>query len=126
MPLLDEYSGMVDRFGHTSFEHQCLEAAFKKVLNSQGQHVIKLVLALIQQPVPVHPPHKCFTLEYPTWVLLFKSKKHSCSITNAAESILHPPKLPFASKTVFSYKLQLSIQSLLLIRATGLLKSLPI
>lgn len=47
MPLFDEDSSMVNGFGHTSFEDECLKTTFKKVLNSEGKNIIELVLALI-------------------------------------------------------------------------------
>lgn len=117
---------MVDGLCHASLEDKGLKAALKKVFHGQSQHIIKLVLALIQQTISVHPPHKGLTLENPSWVLLIKGQKHSCSVTNSAESILHPPELPFASKTILTNKLQFSIQSFLFIRTTGLLESLSI
>lgn len=126
MPLFNEDTGMVDGFCHASLEDECLKAAFKKVFHSEGQHIIKLVLALIQQTISVHPPHKGLTLENPAWVFLLEGQKHSCCITDAAESILHPPELPFASKTILTYEFQFSIQSFLFIRTTGLLESLSI
>ncbi|PWA34628.1 hypothetical protein CTI12_AA617200 [Artemisia annua] len=48
----------MNRLGHTSLEHKCLQTKLKEVLHSQGHHVIKLILALIQQPIPFHSPHK--------------------------------------------------------------------
>ena len=73
MPLPDEDTGMVDRLSHTRLEHQGLKMALKKVLHSKGKHIIKLVLALIQQSILVHPPKNSFALENPLWVLLIKS-----------------------------------------------------
>ncbi|KAJ0849500.1 hypothetical protein HanPSC8_Chr13g0569411 [Helianthus annuus] len=117
---------MMNRLSHTSLEHKCLQPTFKKVLHSKRKHVIELVLTLVQKPIPIHSPHKSLTLKDPTRVLLLKRQKHSCGITNATQRILHSPKLPLASKTILSHKLQLSIQSFLLVRTTGLLKSLTI
>ena len=97
MPLPDKHSGMVNRLCHTRLEHKCLEASLEEVLHSKSQDIIKLVLALIQQTVPVHPSQKGFTLENPAGVLPIKGQKHSSSITDAAEGILNPPKLPLAA-----------------------------
>ncbi|MFS8018190.1 hypothetical protein Hanom_Chr15g01389221 [Helianthus anomalus] len=116
----------MNRLSHTSFEHKGLKTAFKKVLDSKGQHVIELVLALIKQTISVHSPHKGFTLKDPTRVLLLKGQKHSCSITDTAQGILHPPELTLASKTVFTDKLQLSVQTFLLVRTAWLLECLTI
>ena len=126
MPLLDEHSGMMDGLCHTSLKHKCLEAALKKVLHSQCQDVIELVLTLLQKPITVHPSEQSFTLKDSAGILLIKGKKHPSSITDAAQGILNPPQFPLAPKPVFSHKLQLSIQTLLLIWTTGFLKCLPI
>lgn len=126
MPLSDEHPGMMDRLCHTSLEHKCLETALKKVLYGQGQDVIELILRLIQKPIAVHPSEKSFTLKDTTLILFIKGKKHSRGITDTAQSILNPPQFSLAPKPVFSHKLQLSIQSLLLIGTTGFLKCLPI
>ena len=71
----------------------------KEFLDSQSQDIIKLVLALFQKSISVHPTKKCFT---------FKNT------------------MRYGSKPTLSYKPQLSIQMFLLIRTPWLLKSLPI
>lgn len=96
MPLPDEHTGMVDRLGHTHLEYMGLQAALQEVLNSQGQNIIELVLALIQKPEAVHPAKKSLTLKYPTWVLLIKGQKLPRSITDATQGILNSPQLPLA------------------------------
>ena len=126
MPLPDEDSGMVDRLGHAGLEDEGLEAALKKVLDSKSQHVIELVLALVQQPVLVHPPQQGLSLEDPAWVLLVEGQKIPSIVSDTAQSILNPPQLPLAPQTVLSDELQLRIQTLLLVRTSWLLESLPI
>lgn len=126
MLLPDEHSSMVDRLCHARLEDKCLKAALKEVLHSQGQDIIKLVLTLIQKPITVHPPEKSFTLKDPPWILLIKGQKHPRIVANTAQSILNPPQLSLASQPILSHKLQLSIQTLLLIWTAGLLKGLPI
>ncbi|KAL3525941.1 hypothetical protein ACH5RR_014313 [Cinchona calisaya] len=82
---------------------------FKKVLHSQSQDIIQLVLALIQKSTPVHPTEKGLTLKDTAWVVfLIKSdKKHPSCITNTARCILYPQDLPLASNSAsnhsFSY-----------------------
>ena len=117
---------MMNRHGHNSLEHECLQTTLKEVLHSKGQHAIKLVPALIQQPIPVHSPHKGFTFNDSSWVLLLKNEKHSCSITDTAKSILHPPEFSLTLKTILSNEFQLSIQTLLLIWTSRLLESFSI
>lgn len=126
MLLPNEHSSMVDGLGHSRLEDKCLKTALKEVLHSQGQHIIKLVLTLIQKPIPIHPSEKSLTLKDSTRVLLIKGQKHPCIVTNTAKSILNPPQLSLASQPILSHKPQLSIQPLLLIWAARLLKGLPI
>ena len=126
MPLPNKHTSMVNRLGHTRLEHKGLKPALKKVLHGQGQDIIKLVLALIQKSIPVHPTQKGITLKDPTRILFIKSKKLPRSIADAAQSILNPPQLPLTSEPIFSHKPQLMVQSLLLIWTTRLLESLPI
>ena len=126
MPLSDEHTGVMNRLGHSSLEHKSLKAAFEKVLHSEGQHVIKLVLAFIQKPIPVHPAKKGLTFKDPPGILLIKGEKVPSIVSDATQSILHPPKLPLAPEPILSNKLELRIQSLLLIRPARLLKCLTI
>lgn len=74
VPLPNEHSGMVDWLCHPRLENKGLKAALKEVLYSQSQDIIKFVLALIKQTIPVHPPQKGFTLKDTTWVLLIQSQ----------------------------------------------------
>lgn len=126
VPLPDKHSGMMDWLGHPWLEHESLETALKKVLHSQGQHIIKFVLTLIQKSIPIHPPEKGFTLKNTSWVFFIKGEKHSCCITNAAQCILNPPKLSLTTEPILSNKLQLSIQTLLLIGTSWFLEGFPI
>nr|GMD29645.1 uncharacterized protein LOC109166109 [Ipomoea batatas] len=92
-----------------------LETAFKEIFHSESKDIIELVLALVQQPIPVHSPKEGITLKNTAWILLIKSQKHSCIIPDTAQSILNSPKFPLAPKPIFTNKLQLSIQTLFLI-----------
>lgn len=74
MPLPDEDSGVVDGLGHARLENEGLEAAFEKVLDGESQHVIKLVLSLIEKSVTEHSSEKGFTLEDTARVLLIKGQ----------------------------------------------------
>lgn len=93
---------MVDRLGHAGLEDEGLEAALQKVLHSESQHVIKLVLALIQQAVLVHPSQQGFSLEDTAGVLLVQGQEISSIVSDTAQSILNPPQLPLAPQTILS------------------------
>lgn len=126
MLLSNKHTSMVDRLGHSRLEYKGLQPAFKEVFNSQSQDIIELVLALVQKPIPVHSSEKGFTLKDSTRVLLIQSQKFPGSITDAAQSILHPPQLPFTTEPILSHQLQLVVQSLLLIWTARLLEGLPV
>lgn len=50
--LADEHARVVDGLGQALLEDQGLQAALQEVSGRQRQHVIQLVLALVQQAVP--------------------------------------------------------------------------
>ncbi|KAI5416755.1 hypothetical protein KIW84_041683, partial [Lathyrus oleraceus] len=104
---------------HARFENKCLKAALEKVLHSKSQNIIELVLSFIKKTITKHSPQKCFTLKDPTRILLIQRQQIPRIVTDTAESVLNPPELPFAAKTVLSDELQLSIQSLLLVWTTS-------
>jgi hypothetical protein len=126
VPLFDEHSGMVDGLSHTSLENKSLEAALEKVFHGESHHIIELVLALFQKPIPIQPPQKHLTLKNTALVRFVKGEKHSSSIMNATQSILNPPEFPLGTEPILSDKLQLGIQTFLLIRTPWLFKSFPI
>ena len=126
MPLPDEDPSVVDGLCHARFEDEGLEAAFQKVLDGECEHVIELVLSLVEEAVAEHPAEECLALEDPAGVLLVEGEEVPCVVSDPAECVLHPPQLPLAPETVLSNQLQLSIQTLLLVRTTWLLERLPI
>lgn len=126
MSLPDKNPSMVNRLGHARLEHQSLKASLKKVLHSQRQNIIELVLTLIQKPISVHSSKKGLSLKNSTRVLLIEGEKHPCIVSDAAQYVLNPPQLSFTSETVFSHQLQLSIETLLFIRTPRFLKCLTI
>ena len=67
--LADEHAGVVDGLGQAQLEDQRLQAPLQEIRRRQGQHVIQLVLLLLQQPVLVHAPHQRLALEQPLRVL---------------------------------------------------------
>ncbi len=95
-------------------------------LGRQGQHVIQLVLALVQQAVAVHAAHERVALEDALGVLLVQREQGTSSIANLAQHHLHAPQLTLVAQAILADQLQLSVQALLLIRAPGLLEGLAI
>ena len=64
MSLTDQNPSVVNGLGQTQLEHQCLQPPLQKVLWSQGQHVIELVLVVIQETILVHTPEQGLTLKH--------------------------------------------------------------
>jgi len=126
VPLPDEDSGVVNGLGHARLEDKGLEAAFEKVLDGEGQHVIELVLCLVEKSVTEHSSEKCLTLEDSARVLLIQSQQIPGIVTDTAEGVLNPPQLPLAAKPVLPNQLQLGVQTLLLVWTTRLLERFPI
>jgi len=126
MPLPDEDTRVMDRLSHTRLEHNSLKTTLEKVLNSQSQDVIELVLALIKKPVTVHPTEQSLTFKDPSWALLIKSQKISSSITDTAKRVLHSPELTLVTQTILTNQLQFRIKTLLLVRTTWSLEGLSI
>ena len=126
MPLPDEDTGVVNGLGHSRLEDEGLQAALEEVLDREGENIIELVLALVKEPMAVHPAKKRLTLKDPTRVLLIEREKLPRGVPDAAQGILHAPKLSLAAEPVLAYELQLSVETLLLVRTPWLLESLPI
>lgn len=126
MSLLDKNPSMVDGLGHAGLENKGLEAALEKVLDGEGEDVIKLVLCLIEETVTEHPSEQRLSLEDPARVLLVEGKEIPRVVADAAERVLHPPQLSLAPKPVLTNQLQLRVETLLLVRTTRLLECLPI
>ena len=126
MSLLDKKPSMVDGLGHAGLENKGLEAALEKVLDGEGEDVIKLVLCLIEETVTEHPSEQRLSLEDPARVLLVEGEEVPRVVADAAERVLHPPQLSLAPKPVLTNQLQLRVETLLLVRTTRLLECLPI
>ena len=124
--LPDQDTSMVDGLGHAILEDDGLEAALEEVLNSEGKHVIQLVLTLTKETIAVHAAEECLTLKDTAGILFIKGEKLPSGIPDAAEGILHTPQLALAPQAVLTYQLQLSIKALLLIRTPWLLESFTI
>jgi len=124
--LPDKNPSVMDRLSHSRFEHKSLKTTLEKILNSESQNIIELVLCFIKQTMLEHSPQKSFTLKDPTRILLIQGQKGSSIVTDTAKSVLNPPQLSLAAKTILSDELQLGIQTLLLVWTTGLLEGFAI
>lgn len=91
--LPNENASVMDRLGKSSLEDQSLQSPFQKVLHSQSQHKIELVLGLIQKSVSVHTPQQSLTLKNTAGGLLVHSKEFSGIVSDTRKCILHTPQL---------------------------------
>ena len=82
--LLDEDTGVVDGLGQAQLEDEGLEAALQNILGRQGQHVIQLVLPLLQQPILVHAPQQRFSLKQAFGVLVAQRQQDSGCLPDPA------------------------------------------
>ncbi len=126
MALLDEDTGMMNGLGHARLEYKGLQAALQEVLHRQGKHIIKLVLALVQQTIAIHTSQKSFSLENAPSVLFVQCKQHAGIVPDAAECVLHSPELPLVAESILTNQLQLRIQPFLLEGPARFLESLPV
>lgn len=126
MPLPDENTGVMNRLGHTRLEHNSLKTTLEKILHGQRQDVIELVLALVEQPVPVHLPEKRLSFEDPLGVLLVERQEIPRGVTDAAQGVLDSPELTLVAETVLADELQLGVETLLLERTTWALECFSI
>ncbi|KAF1875696.1 hypothetical protein Lal_00006326 [Lupinus albus] len=117
---------LVPSLDSSRFEDECLKAALKKVLDGESQDIIELVLIFIKKTVTKHSSKESFTFKDTTRVLFIKCQQIPSVITDSAEGVLNPPQLPLAPKSILSHKLQLCIQTLLLVWTTWLLERFPI
>mmetsp|Transcript_24383 Transcript_24383/g.29553 ORF Transcript_24383/g.29553 Transcript_24383/m.29553 type:complete len:241 (+) Transcript_24383:78-800(+) len=124
--LLDEHTGVVDGLSQTQLEDLGLQTALQEVGSGQCQHVIQLILGLIQKTVTGHAAHDSITLEQTLVVLLIKGKQDTGSLTDLGKSELHTEKLTLVAQTILSDQLQLNVETLLLERTTGPLEGLTI
>lgn len=61
MSLTDQYTGMMDRFGQSKFEHLGLETTFQEIFDFQTQHVIEFHVRFIQYTDTDQTTQECVT-----------------------------------------------------------------
>eukprot|EP00955_Chlamydomonas_euryale_P039021 351280-Chlamydomonas_euryale.AAC.8 len=124
--LLDEHASVVDGLGQTLLEDNGLQAALQEVVWLQRQHVIQLVLRLIQQTILVHAAHQSLALEKALRVVLVVLQQVARRVADLGQNHLHAPQLTLVAQAILAHKLQLAIKALLLEWAPRLLERLSI
>merc|ERR1719329_1009720 len=105
---------MVDRLGQTSLEHAGLKSSVQKLVDVQLKDVVQLLLGLGEQTQTGQAAKQGLTFEETLGVLLGQSEQDTSDGTDASEHVVHAPDLTLVGQTVFTDKLQLSVQALLL------------
>lgn len=124
--LADEDASVMNRLRESLLENKRLKATLEEIVGLESEHIIELVLSVVEEAILVHARHQCLSLENTLRILLIEREESPCSISDLAEDHLHAPELSLVAQAVFSNQLQLCIQALLLERAARLLKSLAI
>lgn len=73
--LADEHTGVVDRLGQAELEDLGLETALEEILDLEGQDVIELHPALVEDTDPDETANEGVALEQAARVLLLESEK---------------------------------------------------
>ena len=114
MSLLNEDSGLMNRFGLESFLlYSSLETFIQKFVDGQTEYVIELEFFIGEETITVHSVKKGSSLEQSTGVLFFKSEKFSGSLTEMREEEMNSPYLTLVSQTILADQLQFVVDSFL-------------
>merc|ERR1719312_1311935 len=114
MPLLDEYTCVVDGFGKSQLEHLGLKATLKKVFSLQAENIIKLHLVLSKHPNTNKATQKCISFKQTFRIFILQGQKLSCSSSDLGQAVLDTPYLFLAPESILSDKLQLLVKASLL------------
>lgn len=126
MSLLDQDTGVVDRFGVTTGENAGLQTTVKELVDSKTKHVIQFVFTFVQKTHAIQTTDQSLTFEDTLRVLLVKGEQVTSDGTDLTESQLDAPDLTLVLETVLSDKLELGIDTLLLERTSRGLSSLAV
>mmetsp|Transcript_6918 Transcript_6918/g.13141 ORF Transcript_6918/g.13141 Transcript_6918/m.13141 type:complete len:223 (-) Transcript_6918:8-676(-) len=111
--LVDQNSGVVDGLRQPKLENDGLQTALQEVTQREGQHVIELHLALIQQSISLAPAQQGRTLNLSFLTALFQCQQRTCSTSHLRQHGTDAPDFSLAAETIFTTELQLLVQTLL-------------
>jgi hypothetical protein len=124
--LADEDTGVVDRLGKTLLVNLCLQTTLKQLLGGKLKNEIEFKLIIGEEAITVHTTKKSGTLEDTLGILGVEGEQCTSNLTELGQGILHTPDLTLAPKTILSYQLELSIETLLFEWTTRGLVGLPV
>jgi len=108
----------MDGLGQSQLEDLGLESTLEEVLDLEPEHVIELVLGLLEHAQAMEAAHDGVSFEQSSGVLLVEGQKVTRSFTNFGDGQLHPPDLALVLQTEFADQLQLCVETLLIERSS--------
>jgi len=117
--LLDEDTGVMDRLGETELVDLGLEPSFQEIFVLQGEHVIELHAAFVQDTDTNQTANQGVAFEEALGVFLVQGEKLTGSTTDLREGQTDAPDFTFVAETIFTNGLQFLIETSRLERTTG-------
>jgi hypothetical protein len=124
--LLDEDASVVDGLSHAGTEDLGLQSAFHKLGGTHLEDEVEFTLVFSEETERYEAVDKCLTFEQATRVLRVEGHEATGCLTDLCQCQLHTPDFTLATKSIFTAKLELSIQTLLLVRTTRSLVGLGV
>ena len=127
MPLTDQYTGVVDRFGEAQFEDLSLQSSLQEILDLERKYVIQFHARLVKDTNTHETTDQGVSFEKTTGVSFysstpntqtknerrakrtFESEKFTSSTTDLGERELDTPHLSLVAQTIFANDFQFGI-----------------
>lgn len=98
MLLANEDTSVVHGLGKAQLEDESLQTALQEVLGGQREHIIQLVLGLLQQPILVHAPKQRLSLKQALRLLVVQRQQRPSSLLNASHTSQQPQQCSWVSQ----------------------------
>lgn len=109
--LADQNTGVMDRLCKAKLEDLSLKTALQEILDLQGKDVVQLHLVLVQDTDADQATNQCVTLEQTARVFVLEGQELTGGTANVGESKANAPDLALVAETIFSYELQLLVET---------------
>jgi hypothetical protein len=116
--LADEDSGVVDGLGKVELENLGLKTALHEDLGGELQDIIERVLFLSEHTVSLQAADERGSLKHSLGVLDVKGQKHTGSLSDLGQKVLHAPDFTLTTETIFTAELELLVKTFLLERSS--------
>ena len=119
VPLVNEDSSLMDRFGLEAFlVDSSLESLVEEFVDGQTQDVIELELFVAEEAVSVHSVEEGSAFEKSSGVFFLESEELTGGLSELGEEQMDSPDLTLVLETVLSDELQFVVDSFLLERSS--------